>query len=322
MSGVLNLAYSLLKLRLTMLGTLALVIGASTLFISLLLYLLGALSIFTVLIFVVLFNFVQWLVSPYMIEAMYRCKEVPYNQSPKLHEMVERVAQAAHVKKPRIMYSPITAPNAFAYGSPLGGSRVCITQGLLDNLKDDEIEAVLGHELGHLKHRDVQIMMFVSVLPTIFYWIGISLIWSGGYGSNQRNGGNAVAIGFLALIVYFILNLLILGLGRQRELYADRHGAEVVPGGAQKLAIALAKLDAYSHGVRRQGSSSIQLSGFKSMMIIDPDHTSGINLSSLSDDELVDYVASRKMTAAERFMELFSTHPSTVKRIKILKSLE
>jgi len=60
------LAYSLLKLRLTMLGTLALVIGASTLFISLLLYLLGALSIFTVLIFVVLFNFVQWLVSPYM----------------------------------------------------------------------------------------------------------------------------------------------------------------------------------------------------------------------------------------------------------------
>jgi len=75
--------------------------------------------------------------------------------------MVERVAQAAHVKKPRIMYSPITAPNAFAYGSPLGGSRVCITQGLLDNLKDDEIEAVLGHELGHLKHRDVQIMMFV-----------------------------------------------------------------------------------------------------------------------------------------------------------------
>jgi len=95
-----------------------------------------------------------------------------------------------------------------------------------------------------------------------------------------------------------------------------------VPGGAQKLAIALAKLDAYSHGVRRQGSSSIQLSGFKSMMIIDPDHTSGINLSSLSYDELVDYVASRKMTAAERFMELFSTHPSTVKRIKILKSLE
>ncbi|MEM3637426.1 MAG: zinc metalloprotease HtpX [Conexivisphaerales archaeon] len=317
------MAYSLLKLRLTMFGTLALVIGASTLFISLLLYLLGALSIFSVLVFVVLFNFVQWLVSPYMIEAMYRCKEVPYNQSPKLHEMVERVAASAHIQKPRIMYSPMKAPNAFAYGSPLGGSRVCITQGLLDNLKDDEIEAVLGHELGHLKHRDVQIMMFVSVLPTIFYWIGISLIWSGGYyGSNQRNGGNGAAIGFLALIVYFILNLLILGLGRQRELYADRHGAEVVQGGAEKLAVALAKLDAYSHGLKRTGSSSIQLSGFKSLMIIDPDNTAGINLANMSDEELVNYVASRRLTSGERFMELFSTHPNTVKRIRILKSFE
>lgn len=315
--------YSLLRLRLTMLGTLALVIGASTLFISLLLYLLGALNIFSVLIFVVLFNLVQWLISPYMVEAMYRCKEVPYDQSPKLHEMVERVARSAGVPKPRVMYSPLQAPNAFAYGSPLGGSRVCVTQGLLDNLKDDEIEAVIGHELGHLKHRDVQIMMFVSVLPTIFYWIGISLIWSGGYyGSNQRNAGNAQAIGFLALIVYFILNLLILALGRQRELYADRHGAEVVPEGAQKLAVALAKLDAYSHGLKRKGSSSFQVSGFKSMLIIDPDHTSGINLADLSDSELVDYVASRRESAGERLLELFSTHPSTVKRIRILRALE
>jgi heat shock protein HtpX len=316
------MAYSLLRLRLTMLGTLALVIGASTLFISLLLYLLGALSIFTALLFVVLFSLVQWLISPYMIQAMYRTKEIPENQAPRLHEMLARVASAAGLQKPRLMYSPIKAPNAFAYGSPLGGSRVCVTQGLLDNLKDDEIEAVLGHELGHLRHRDVQIMMFVSVLPAIFYWIGISLLWGGAYTSNQRNGGNAQALGFLALIAYFILNLLILGLGRERELYADRHGAEVVPGGAEKLAVALAKLDAYSKGVRRTGSSSFQVNGFKSMMIIDPDHTSGVNLSNLSDRELVDFVSSQRLSTGDRLLEIFSTHPNTVKRIRILRSLE
>jgi heat shock protein HtpX len=312
--------YSLVKLRLTMLATLAMVIGASTLFISILLYFIGGLSVISVLVLVTIFSVAQWLFSPYMIQALYRCKEVPENQSPKLHQMVERVAAAAGVPKPRVMYSPMRAPNAFAYGSPLGGSRVCITQGLLDNLKDDEIEAVLGHELGHLKHRDVQIMMFVSVLPTLFYWIGLSLLWSGGYGNN-RNGGNAAAIGALAIGAYFLLNLLILGLGRQRELYADRHGAEVVPGGAQKLATALAKLDAYSHGVRRTGSSSFQSPGFNALLIIDPNNTSGLNLSQLSDDQLVDYVASRRESGAERLMELFSTHPSTVKRIRILKSL-
>ncbi|MDG6933406.1 MAG: M48 family metalloprotease [Nitrososphaerota archaeon] len=312
--------YSLLGLRLTMLATLALVIGASTLFISLLLYVVGGLSIVSILILVVLFNVVQWLVSPYMIQGLYRCKEVPENQSPKLHQLVERVAASAGVPKPRVMYSPMQAPNAFAYGSPLGGNRVCITQGLLDNLKDDEIEAVLGHELGHLKHRDVQIMMFVSVLPTLFYWIGLSLLWGGGYGNN-RNGGNAAAIGALAMVAYFILNLLILGLGRQRELYADRHGAEVVPGGAEKLAVALAKLDAYSKGVRRTGSSSFRSPGFNALLIIDPNNTSGLNLSQLSDEELVNYVASRRETGAERLMELFSTHPNTVKRIRILRSL-
>ncbi|MEM0287006.1 MAG: zinc metalloprotease HtpX [Nitrososphaerota archaeon] len=316
------MAYGLWRLRLSMLGTLALVIGVSSLIISVLLSLIGAFSILTMLSIVILFSIVQWLIAPYMINFMYKVKEVPYEQSPKLHTMVEEVAKSANLPKPKVMYSPIKVPNAFAYGSPLGGSRVCITQGLLDNLNEDEIKAVLGHELGHLKHKDVQIMMFVSVLPTLFYWLGYSMMWSSMFsGGRNRNGGNLVLIGLLSLAVYFVLNLLVLAFSRQRELYADRHGAEVVENGAKRLSMALAKLDAYAHGMKRINPSSAKVSGFKSMLIMDPDSTSGINPRNLDDDSLLQNIASRKISTGERILGLFSTHPNTVTRIKILLSI-
>lgn len=302
--------YSLWKLRLTMAGTLALVMGASTLFVSVLLSVMGVFSILSMVAMVALFSVGQWLVAPYMIRAMYHVKEVPYEQSPKLHAMVEEVASSARVPKPKVMYSPIAAPNAFAYGSPLGGNRVCMTQGLLDNLNDGEIKAVLGHELGHLKHRDVQLMMFVSVIPAIFYWIGYSFFWSGMFsGGRGRNGGSTLAIGALAMLAYFVLNLLVLGLSRQRELYADRHGAQVVENGAAQLSTALTKLDAYGRGKR---GTPPPAKGFRSMMIVDPGPGRDARTA------LAEGMSPRGLTLGERIRELFSTHPHTARRISAL----
>jgi heat shock protein HtpX len=80
------------------------------------------------------------------------------------------------------MIADIPIPNAFAYSSPIAGSRVAVTKGLLKSLDEEEIEAVVGHELGHLKHRDVQVMMFVSILPAVFYFIGYSMLLSSLFG--------------------------------------------------------------------------------------------------------------------------------------------
>ncbi|HVP23745.1 MAG TPA: zinc metalloprotease HtpX [Conexivisphaerales archaeon] len=316
--------YSLWRLRLTMLGTLALVIGASTLFLAVVLTYLGGFDIVTMLVLVVAFSLVQWLVGPYMISAMYRVREVPDNQLTDVHGMLQSICMKAGLKVPKLMLSPTPAPNAFAYGSPLTGSRVCVTQGLLNTLEPGEVEAVLGHELGHLKHRDVQIMMFVSVLPTIFYYIGWSMMWGGSYGnSRSNNGGSAAAVGALALAAYFILNLLVLGLSRERELYADRHGAEVVDDGADKLSSALAKLDMYGRRGSSRTAPSGQAMGFHSLLIVDPD-TAGRSAVqyAYSDRDLIEQVANRRISESEKIFEVFSTHPNIVKRIRILQAMK
>jgi heat shock protein HtpX len=307
-----------------MLGTLTLVIGASTLFLAIILTYMGAFNIITMLVMVVAFSLIQWLIAPYLVNAMYRVKEVPENQETEVHGMLERISQKAGLRVPKLMLSPLPAPNAFAYGSPLTGSRVCVTQGLLSTLEPGEVEAVLGHELGHLRHKDVQIMMFVSVLPAIFYYLGWSLMWSAPYGnSRNNNGGSAVAIGVLAMVAYFVLNILVLGLSRERELYADRHGAEVVDDGADKLSSALAKLDIYGRRGTSRAAPTSQTMGFKSLLIIDPD-TTGKNTAqyAYSDRDLINQVANRRISGSEQVFEIFSTHPNIVKRIRILQALK
>ncbi len=310
----------LLKLRVAMLGTLGLIIGASTLFLAVILSFMNHLNIFTLLIFVIGFNLLQWLIAPYIIDSMYGVKEVSPSEAPRLHRIVERLSIKSGIKKPKVMIAALPIPNAFAYGSPIAGTRVAVTRGLLQTLEEEEVEAVIGHELGHLKHRDVQIMMFASVLPALFYYLGYMMMWSGML-SRRRDSGSAVIIGMLSLLIYFVLNLLVLGLSRLREFYADRHAAEVVEDGPRKLSEALAKLYVYSRKVVSRMPETKSLQGFKALFIVDPDAPPE-SFEGLSDAELVRRISSKQLTAADRLMEIFSTHPNVVKRIRALQSLK
>jgi len=210
------------KLRISMFGTLALIIGLSTLVFTVLLSLLGSLNIMTLGILVVAFNIIQWLISPYIIDAIYNARELPESENPKLHEIVENLSKKSGMKKPKLMLAQIPIPNAFAYGSPIAGNRVAVTSGLLKSLESEEVEAVIGHELGHLKHRDVQIMMFVSLLPALLYYVGYSFLLSSMYrGQKEQSGGGAALLGLFFMVFSWILNMFILYLSRLREYYAD-----------------------------------------------------------------------------------------------------
>jgi heat shock protein HtpX len=306
-----------------MIGTLAAIITVSTLSISLLLSMMNALNIYTLVVVVIVFNIVQWLFAPYLINTIYKTKPINSDDSPGLHQVLEDLSNKSEIKKPKLMYSSISIPNAFAYGSPLTGSHVAITQGLLSNLNMDEVEAVIGHELGHIKHRDVQAMMFLSLLPSIFYIIARSSFFSRMYGGrDKKDSGAAALIGSLSMLVYFILLLFNMGFSRLREYYADQHSIRVVEDGARKLSTGLAKITV--SGAKAQTLGTSAANDFKALFISDPDRaindTYELGMAGLADMELVQNILSRKISTLDRLGEFFSTHPNIVKRLRALNS--
>jgi heat shock protein HtpX len=322
---------SLLRLRLGMIGTLALVIAISTLFLSIILSFMGTLNLVTLAFYVLVFNIAQWLVAPYLIDAMYGTRSISESDNPKLYAMIRDLSRKIGVKTPRLMLANIPIPNAFAYGSPIAGSRVAVTSGMLKELEDEEIEAVVGHELGHLKHRDVQVMMMVSVLPAIFYYLGYSMMMSSTYGRGQRRdeggGGLLALIGIASLAVYWVLTLFVLGLSRMREYYADQTSALTIEDGARKLSEALAKIVRSTGRFKSYYGAIGNTSSFKALFISDPDMAdrdeAAIATSRMfsSDQRLVQEILSRKVTLLDKILELFSTHPNIVKRLQALQRL-
>jgi heat shock protein HtpX len=172
-------------------------------------------------------------------------KEVSPEQAPELHAMVARLAEQAGIPKPRVAISKLQIPNAFATGRNPRHAVVAVTQGLLQRLEPDEIEAVLGHELSHVVNRDVAVMTLASFFAMvaffamrIFFFTGLF----GGGGRQRDNGGSPIWIVYLvSMAVYFISHLLLLALGRYRELAADRGGANLT-GHPKHLASALVKI--------------------------------------------------------------------------------
>jgi heat shock protein HtpX len=320
---------SLWKLRFSVVGTLAVIIGLSTLFFAAILMWIGVFDLLTLGMFVVFFNIIQWLLAPYIIGFMYRVKEVSKADNPGLHAAVERLSQKSGIKKPRVMVANIPIPNAFAYGSPIAGTRVAVTSELLKTLDDEQVEAVLGHELGHLKHRDVQVMMFVSILPALFYYIGFSMMMSSMYGrqSSRDSGSAAIVIGIASMAIYWVLTMFTLYLSRLREYFADRHSASVVDEGSRKLSEALAKIQASASRMKRTPKQAGGVSSYKALFIADPDRAASDTLAIAqaqgvtSDRRLVEEVLRRKVTTADKLLELFSTHPNMVKRLRTLQEL-
>ncbi len=324
-----ELYMELWKLRLSMVATLALIFGLSTLMFGLILTWAGSFSLMTMGILVVTFNIVQWLFAPYLVGAIYKVREMKADENPHLHQMVTDLSHKSGISVPKLMLAQIPLPNAFAYGSPISGNRVAVTQGLLGSLNEGEVEAVLGHELGHLKHRDVQVMMVVSFLPALCYYIGYSLMLSGMFGGNQKNNsGNGALIGIAFMGFSWVLNLFTLHVSRLREYYADRHSVSVVGDGANKLSTGLAKIVHASAKVtktqKQQQTQQKNFSGFRSLFITNPEtaQEDSATLNEVGNGQtLVDEILAKKITSGDKLIEALSTHPNIVKRLRALQEL-
>jgi len=310
-----------------MVATLAIIIGLSTLVLTGVLLLLGVFDIVTLGIIVVAINVVQWLVAPYLVGALYKVRKIAESENPQLHQIVSNLSQKCGITKPQLMLAQIPIPNAFAYGSPLTGSRVAVTSGLLTTLNTDEVEAVLGHELGHLRHKDVQVMMAVSFLPALFMYVGYSLMFSSMMGGNKKGGAGYNAIIGIAFMAFsWVLNLFTLYLSRLREYYADRNSASVVDNGASKLSTGLAKIvnaTVRTSRPQRPGQQQQNVNAFKALFITDPDRASidQAAIRNMDASSMVQEILSRKLTFADKLIEALSTHPNIVKRLRVLQEL-
>jgi heat shock protein HtpX len=170
-------------------------------------------------------------------------------------------------------------------------------------------------------------MMFVSILPALFYYIGYSMMISSMYGrrSDRDSGSAAVVIGIVSIAIYWILTMFTLYLSRLREYFADRHSASVVDEGSRKLSEALAKIQASASKMKRTPKHAGGSSSFKALFISDPDKAASDTLAIAqargvaSDSKLVEEVLRKQVTTADKLLELFSTHPNIVKRLKALQ---
>ena len=317
------------KLRLSMAATLAVIFGLTTLVFAVILTWAGiGFSLLTIGVFVVGLNIAQWLLSPYLVGWIYKVKEMPQNENLQLHQMVSDLSRKSGISAPKLMLSQIPLPNAFAYGSPLTGSRVAVTQGLLTHLDDGEVEAVLGHELGHLKHRDVQVMMVVSFLPALFYYIGYSLMLSGMFGGGERKsgGGNNALFGIAFMAFSWVLTLFTLYLSRLREYYADRHSAAIVENGAQKLSTGLVTIVQESKHPAKQKDQQKSNSSYKALFIADPERANAdaaeLHANRITNkQDLLRETLAKQPTSVDKFAEIFSTHPNIIKRLRALQEI-
>ena len=266
--------------------------------------------------------FLQYLFGPKIVESSMGVHQLSEAEAPELHRIVEELAMAANIPKPKVGISNTMVPNAFAYGRSKRSGHVCITKGILGILDQDELKAVLGHEISHIKHNDMAITTIVSAVPLICYYLAFSLMFSGG-GDND-NGGPI--LGILALIAYFLGQLIVLFISRVREYYADA-GSVDLGCSPEKMASALYKL---VYGAAKLPESEIKdVEGTKAFFLTDISNARKEfnNLAQLdlnkdgkiSAEELnVLRDSNVKVGASNKIMELLSTHPDMLKRIKRL----
>ncbi len=270
---------------------------------------------------------IQYIFGPKMVEMSMKVRYVTKAEAPELHRMVEELARAARIRKPRVGISALQIPNAFAFGRWSSDGRVCVTEPLMRLLSKDELRAVVGHEISHLKHRDMAVITILSIVPMILWYIAFHFMWFGGGG---RRGGQGVLIGLAAFVLYFVTNLLVLYGSRIREYHADL-GSVKLGNAPHDMASALYKL-AYG-SAKLQKEALHQCEGYKAFFVNDPSRAKkeisdlrqlDKDLSGTIDREELAAVRSGrvKVSKADRMMEVFSTHPNMVKRIKHLAKLE
>ncbi len=235
-------------------------------------------------------NFYAYFYSDQMVLKHYKAVPVERGSARELYEIVEQLTRKAELPMPKIYIIPDGVPNAFATGRDYDHAVVAVTEGLLKLLTKEEIEAVLAHELSHIKHYD---MLIGTVAATISGAIAL-LANFGIFFGHSENRPNPIVMIALMLIMPLAASVIQMSVSRSREFMADE-GAAKITGHPEWLQSALLKLESYAKGNMMQNAEPESAH----MFIINP--LTGKNFSMRS---------------------LFSTHPTTEQRVERLEALK
>ncbi len=282
-----------------------------------------------------LFIFIEYLIGPSIVKSSTRLHYLEKGENPWLENTVKELAEKAGIPMPKLAIVPDATPNAFVFGRTAKDATLAVHEGLLKNLNKEEVRGVIGHELGHIKHKDYIVMTVLSALPLLAYLIARGTWEAGRWATSTRRKDEGsvkaglIAVAVISYIVYIVALMIVMSLSRLREHYSDAYSAYIT-GSPRSLQSALTKI---TYGLSLSPNPP---SGVRAFYIGDPAMAKE-EISSIMEKK-VEYDLDRDGVLDERELEMamereakstwakintwFSTHPPTFKRIILLREIE
>lgn len=282
----------------------------------------------------IIFLLFQYLVGPAIVRGSTHLRYLEQGENLWLESTVKELAQKGGIPIPKLAMGPDQTPNAFVFGRTANSSTLAVHEGLLRQLNKDEIKALVGHELGHIKHRDYLVMTVLAALPLLAYWIAWITFegarWSRSSKDEKKGGlrGALFIVAAISYIVYFVTLLCVTGLSRLREHYADAYSAYLTRQPYQ-LQSALAKI---TYGL---SLSPKPTTGARTFYIGDPAMAKqecqdlikrkeeyDLDRDGVLDEKELQLAMEKEAKSKWTTINLwFSTHPPTFKRILVLREI-
>ncbi|MEA2089475.1 MAG: M48 family metalloprotease [Thermoproteota archaeon] len=281
-----------------------------------------------------LFILFQYLIGPVMVKLSTRLRYLKTGENPWLESTVKELAQKSDLPTPRLAVVPDSTPNAFVFGRTAKGATLAVHKGLLTSLNKEEIRGVIGHELGHLKHKDYLVMTVLSALPLLAYLIARASMGAARFsGRSGKEGGKARAalfiVSIVAYVVYIISLLCVMRLSRLREHYADSYSAYVTQSPRQlssaltKITYGLSLSPKPPSGARTFYIGDPALAKLECQNIIRRKEEYDLDKDGVLDEKELELAMEKE--AKSRWTKInswFATHPPTYKRILLLREIE
>ena len=326
------------RLKLSMTISILLVTIIFAIFLGALVWLIRLPLIFSLpltLLATLLFILLQYLIGPAMVKWSTRLHYLKPGEHLWLETTVKNLAEKSAVPPPKLAIVPDPTPNAFVFGRTTRGATLAVHEGLLKQLNQDEVRGVIGHELGHIKHKDFVVMTVLSALPLIAYLIArlsFEAAWFTDGGDKEEGVPLRVLLlvaGAVSYVVYIITLLCVMRLSRLREHYADAYSAYVT-GEPHQLQSALTKIT-YGlslsprppHGARTLYIGDPALAKQEYQGILQRKEEYDLDRDGVLDKRELELAMERE--AKSRWTTVntwFTTHPATYQRILLLREIE